>query len=201
MAYHLTQDDTGQMAKKALQTGDFTYFKQPERMVLGKSLVGGSTTGDVFEGVTPKAIPYAPARGYRFETRQGISIELGGPWAFYLEFWKAHNLDTLPGLITTPEVAVSNGGQLHVPILIHNDTGSPVEVTLSASVPPGWQEINGTARYPVRGHEVYPAQTVYVAPSTSKPECQTLSWKAEANGQMIGTITLRVRTDSPGLPQ
>jgi len=201
MAYHLTQDDSGQMAKKALETGDFTYFKQPERMVLGKSLVGGSKTGDVFEGVTPKPIPCAPARGYRFEARQGISIELGGPWVFYREFWKAHNLDTLPGLITTPEVAVSNGGQLHVPILIHNNTDGPVEVTVSSTFPPGWREINGTARYPVRPHEVYPAQTVYVTPSTHEPEWQTLSWKAEANGQPIGTIALRVRTDSPGLPQ
>jgi hypothetical protein len=201
MAYHLTQDDSGQMAKKALATGDFAYFKQPERMVLGKSLVGGSKTGDVFEGVTPKPIPCARPRGYRFETRHGISIELGGPWAFYREFWKAHNLDTLPGLITTPEVAVANGAQLHVPILIHNDTDSPVEVTVSSTFSPGWQEINGTARYPVRPHEAYPAQTVYVAPSTGKPEWQRLSWKAEANGHMMGTITLRVLTDSPGLPQ
>ena len=201
MAYHLTQDDSGQVAKKALETGDFSPFKQPERMVLGKSLVGGSKTGDVFEGVTPRPLPCAPARGYRPETRQGISIELGGPWAFYREFWKAHSLDTLPGLIATPEVAVSNGGQLHVPILIHNDTDGPVVVTVSSTLPPGWRELNGTARYPVRPHEAYPAQTVYVAPSTRQPEWQALSWKAEANGQTIGTITLRVRTDSPGLPQ
>jgi LmbE family N-acetylglucosaminyl deacetylase len=201
MAFHLTQDDSGQMAKKALETGDFAYFKQPERMALGKSLVGGNTTGDVFEGVTPKPIPCTPARGYRLETREGISIELGGPWAFYREFWKAHDLDTLPGLISTPEVAVSNGGQLHVPILIHNDTDGPVKVTVSSTFPPGWREINGTARYPVRPHEAYPAQTVYVAPSTQQPEWQTLNWKAKANGQTFGTITLRVRTNSPGLPQ
>ena len=76
-----------------------------------------------------------------------------------------------------------------------------MEVTVSSTFPSGWQEINGTARYPVRPHEAYPAQTLYVAPSTRKPEWQTLSWKAEANGKMIGTITLRVQTDSPGLPQ
>ena len=126
---------------------------------------------------------------------------MGGPWAFYRDFWKAHNLDTLPSLITTPEVAVANAAQLHVPILIHNDTDAPAEITLTSSLPPGWQEISGAARYPVRPHEAYPAQTFYVAPSTAKPEWQTLSWKAEANGQTIGTISLRVLTDSPGLPQ
>ena len=201
MVYHLTQDDTGQMAKKALQSGDFTYFKEPVRLALGKSLVPSSTTGDIFEGITPGAIPYAPVRGYRPETRSGLSVSLGGPWAFYREFWQGHNLDTLSRLIQTPEVALANAAQLHVPILIHNDTDGPAEITLTCSLPPGWREVSGTARYPVRPHEAYPAQTFYVAPSTSKAEWQTLSWKAEANGQLIGTIRLRVLTDSPGLPQ
>jgi LmbE family N-acetylglucosaminyl deacetylase len=201
MVYHLTQEDTGQVAKKALQSGDFTYFKQPVRLALGKSLVPSSTTGDIFEGITPGAIPYAPVRGYRPEARSGLSVSLGGPWVFYSDFWKAHNLDTLPGLIKTPEVALANAAQLHVPILIRNDTDAPAEVVLTSALPPGWREISGTARYPVRAHEAYPAQTFYLAPSTSKPEWQTLGWKAAAGGQVIGTITLRVLTDSPGLPQ
>lgn len=201
MAPHLTQDDSGQMAKQALEKGDFTYFKQPVRLVLGKSLVPGSTTGDVFEGVAPGAIPYAAVRGYHPEVREGISIELGGPWAFYREFWRAHNLDHLADLIKTPEVAVANAADVHVPIVIHNDTDQPVEVTLISTLPAGWKEVHGTARYPVRPHEAYPAQTQYIASSTAKPEWQTLTWKAEANGQTIGTLTLRVLTDSPSLPQ
>lgn len=201
MAHHLTQDDSGQMAKTALKTGDFSYFKQPERVALGKSLVPGTTTGDVFEGISPGAIPYAAVRGYRQEPRQGISIDLGGPWAFYRDFWRAHDLDRLADLIRTPEVAVGNGEQVHVPILIHNDTGDPVEVTLTSHLPPAWKEVSGAARYPVRAHETYPAETIYVAPSTEKPEWQALAWEAEANGQSVGTLTLRVLTSSPGLPQ
>jgi LmbE family N-acetylglucosaminyl deacetylase len=201
MAYHLTQDDTGQMAKTALETGDFSYFKQPERLALGKSLVPGTTTGDVFEGISSGAIPYAAVRGYRPEPRQGISIELGGPWAFYRDFWRAHNLGQLADLIRTPEVAVGNGEQVHVPILIHNDTGEPVEVTLTSRLPSGWKEVGGAARYPVRAHEAYPAETLYVAPSTEKPEWQALTWEAEANGQSVGTLTLRVLTNTHGLPQ
>jgi LmbE family N-acetylglucosaminyl deacetylase len=201
MAYHLTQDDTGQMAKTALQTGDFTYFKQPERLALGKSLVPGSVAGDVFEGISPSPIRYAAVRGYRPDAGQGISIELGGPWAFYRAFWKAHNLDLLPGLIKTPEVAVGSGAQVHVPILIHNDTDESVQVTLTSGLPPAWNELNGTAQYAVRAHEVYPVQTAYVAASTEKPEWQALTWKAESNGRTVGTLTLRVMTDSPGLPQ
>ena len=201
-AHHLTQGDTGQAAQQALSGGpEFIYAKEPVRMVLGKSLVGGSTTGDVLEGIQHGEVPFAPVQGYRPETRQGISVELGGPWAFYKLLWKAHNIEHLRDLIKIPEVAVGNGEPVNVPILIHNDTDQPVEVTLTSTIPAGWKEMNGTARYPVRPHETYPAETQYIAPSTDKPEWQTLTWKAEANGQTVGTITLRVMTDSPGLPQ
>jgi LmbE family N-acetylglucosaminyl deacetylase len=201
MLRHLTQDDTGQLAKQALETGDFSYFKTPVYLALGKSLVGGSTTGDIFEGITPGAIPFAPVRGYRPEVHHGVSIDLGGPWAFYREFWKAHNLDHVADLLKTPEVAVANRADVYVPILIHNDTDESVEVTLTSTVPVGWKEVYGTARYPVRPHESYPAQVHYMAPATAKPEWQALSWNAEAQGQTVGTLTLRVLTDSPGLPQ
>jgi LmbE family N-acetylglucosaminyl deacetylase len=60
MAYHLTQDDTGQMAKTALETGNFTNFKEPVRLALGKSLVGGSVAGDIFEGISDRPIRTPP---------------------------------------------------------------------------------------------------------------------------------------------
>lgn len=201
MVHHLTQGDTGQMAKQALAKGDFTYFKVPVQLIFGKSLVGGSKTGDIFEGVQPGAIPYAQARGYHPESHSGVWIELGGPWAFYREFWKAHNLGHLTDLIKTPEVAVANAAPVNVPILIHNDMDQSVEVTLTSSLPAGWRENAGTARYPVRPHEAYPVQAFYVAATTAKPEVQTLTWKAESNGQTVGSLILHVLTDSPGLPQ
>src|SRR6266566_57182 len=71
------------------------YLNEPVRFVLGKSLVKGSTTGDVFEGITPGTIPYVRARGYEPIARQGASLEFGGPWAYYRAFWRSHNLDHL----------------------------------------------------------------------------------------------------------
>src|SRR5881396_1326874 len=87
MRFHLTQGDTGQLAKQALAAGNFEFFKQPVRLIFGKSLVKSATTGDVFEGVDPAALPYSPVRGYQPKQRDGLSLELGGPWAFYPEFW------------------------------------------------------------------------------------------------------------------
>src|SRR5213082_8223 len=77
MSFHLTQGDSGQLAKQALATGNFEFFKQPVRLVFGKSLVKSATTGDVFEGVDPAAVPYSPVRGYQPERREGLSLELG----------------------------------------------------------------------------------------------------------------------------
>lgn len=201
MVSHLTQGDTGQLAKHAMEIGDYTYFKQPVLLALGKSLVPGTKTGDIFEGIGPEPVPFAPVHGYRAEPQSGVSVELGGPWAFYREFWRAHNLDHLADLLKSPEVAVANREEVHVPVLIHNGTDQPVEVTLTSKLPDGWKETRGTARYPVRPHETYSVQTEYVASSTDKPEWQTLTWKAAASGHAVGDLTLRVLTDSPGLPQ
>jgi LmbE family N-acetylglucosaminyl deacetylase len=201
MAFHLTQDDSGQEAKKALATGNFEYFKQPVRLIFGKSLVGRSPTGDVFEGVTAASIPFAPARGYHPESRSGLSLELGGPWAFYREFWKAHSIEHLAALLRVPEVSVQRGETLHLPLLIHNDTAEPKQVSLTCTLPEDWTERQGSARYPVRPHETYPVETLLVAPLGKSPEWQEVRWKAESDGGTIGVITVRVHQASGGLPQ
>jgi len=202
MSFHLTQGDTGQLAKQALATGNFNFFKQPVRLIFGKSLVKSTTTGDVFEGVDPTPVPYSPVRGYEPEPRAGLSLELGGPWAFYREFWKAHNLEHLARLLPTPEVSVQTGETLHVPLLVRNDSAASAEVTLTAALPQGWTDRTGTARYPVRAHDVYPVQAAAVAPSSKGPEWQEVTCTAEANGKAIGSVTLRVNvTSGGGLPQ
>jgi LmbE family N-acetylglucosaminyl deacetylase len=201
MSYHLTQGDSGQLAKKALATGDFTYFKQPVLLVFGKSLVGGSVTGDIFEGVKSDPVDFASRPGYRRQPRSGISLELGGPWAFYLDFWRAHGLDHLAGLLPQPEVSVQAGEDLHVPLLIHNDTSAPAQVDLTVSLPPSWRLKRGAARYRVAAHDTYPAQTLVVAPSVRSKAPVEVAWQAQSNGKMIGRVTMRVYTAEGGLPQ
>src|SRR6202140_5143696 len=54
-------------------------------LVLGKSLVGGNVTGDVFEGIAPGAIPFARPEISAEPARPDLSVELGGPYGFYAE--------------------------------------------------------------------------------------------------------------------
>lgn len=201
MSFHLTQDDSGQMARQALAKGDFKDFMPPQLLVLGKSLVKSSVTGDIFESVAPGAEAFAPARGYQQVERDGLSIELGGPWSFYREFWKAHGLDQLAGLLTTPEVGIAPGERLHLPVLIHNGTDKDRDVTLSATVPTGWNILAGQAIYSVDTHDSYPIETVLASPTQKEPPWQTVVWTAESEGKTVGTITIRVNLTTGGLPQ
>jgi LmbE family N-acetylglucosaminyl deacetylase len=202
MVFHLTQGDTGQEARKALAAGQYQYFQQPVRLVFGKSLVGGSKTGDIFEGVTTQPVPFSRVRGYQPEAHEGLSFELGGPWAFYRDFWKAHNVGHLAQLLPTPEVELPAGATLYVPLLIRNDASEAAQVTVTATLPPGWRESSGTARYPVAAHDVYPVGVTVIVSSSKGQEWQEVTWKAEAGGKTIGAVTLRVNvTSGGGLPQ
>src|SRR5579884_1206406 len=201
MSAHLTQGDTGQVAKEALDKGDFKWFREPEKLVLGKSLVGGTITGDIFEGVEPGRIAFAPPTPWKPVARTGVSTELGGPWAFYHDFWRVHDLKQLPGLLSGNEVLLGADEDLNVPILIHNDTGAPVSVTLTSTLPRGWKERRGMATYPVAPHETYPVYYVVRSPENAAAGTYDVAFKAASGDAEVGVIRFRVTIASGGLPQ
>ncbi len=202
MAYHLTQGDTGQFARDALKKGDLKLFEEPVRLIFGKSLVQSSITGDIFEGIKPGPIPFGRVRGYQAAGETALSIQLAGPWAFYLEFWKAHDIDRLASLLKQPEVMLSPGEKLSLPIAINNP-GPATDVTLQAVLPEGWREEQGTAIYPVDAHGSYTVQTVLRSPANAPKGWASTDvvWNAEAGGKKIGSIHVRVLMGGGGLPQ
>ena len=109
--FYLTQE--AYLGTEAFKHNDFSGFEYPMRFIFGKSVVGGSRTGDIFDGITPAPAAFAPVRGYRPTARGSLSLELGGPWLFYREFWKAHNLDHLAGLIPVPKPRSAPGSCLY----------------------------------------------------------------------------------------
>lgn len=198
--FYLTQE--GDLGKQAIAKQDFSEFEQPVHLIYGKSVVNGSVTGDVFEGIKAGPVPFAPVHGYQTQSQQGLTLEVGGPWAFYRAFWQAHNLERIAQLIPVPERAVEWSGTLYAPLLIHNAATNPVEVTLTVILPKGWSERSGSARYSVRPGETYPVQSVLVAPASGEVGWQEISWKAEADGRTIGSVTARVLMGmGGGLPQ
>jgi len=201
-AFHLTQE--GKVGVDALEKNDFKEFERPARLIFGKSLVGGTMTDDVFEGIVPGAVPSARIVARKREKLAAVSLELGGPWNFYGEFWKGHNIEHLAELLPVPEMAIEPGtNYVHVPLLIRNDTATIQEVTITAKLPEGWSDNKTRSSvYQVRPGEVYPVGDRLHLPEIWKPEWQEISWTALFGGQQSGAVILRVYAGANGaMPQ
>ena len=205
---HISYAKLAEEAWGAYQTqGDYTpeqlkeVMAAPVRFIFGKSLVGGTATGDIFEGIRPGAIPYHRAAGYEPPARPPVSIELGGPWAFYRQFWQAHDIQHV-GKLYVPETGVAPGEKLWVPILIHNDTDATQQVTLSPALPAGWSSIPEAQVYTIAAHDTYPVSVWVLAPgSAQKDAWLNLTWTAQSEAKDIGSVTLRGHVDKEHMPQ
>jgi LmbE family N-acetylglucosaminyl deacetylase len=198
----IAQMDEAQIEKMATSDG---FWTEALHFVLGKSLVGGSTTGDIFESITPGAIPFTRPEVSPEPARSEVSVELGGPWSFYGEFRRAHGLTNLPHP-EPAEIALQAPGTLVIPLWIRNRTSKTKEFTLSAVLPAGWTTQNGTGKFTVAAKQVAAARIEVSLPALAenapkKPEPQEISVHAESNGQSISEIKLRVELRKRALPQ
>ena len=197
---YLTQE--GDIGVKAVTSGSYAGFDDPMHLIRGKSLVGGSATGDVFEGVSPGAIAFAHVRGYEPETTSGLSFEIGDPWRFYRLFWKAHDLEGLAQLIPVPEATPDGSGKLTLDFLACNRTGSAAVIAIDPKLPAGWTERLAYSQYPVRPGECYPVQAQLTAAHADQSHWDELTWTAMAGTQSAGSVTVRVFVGkNGGLPQ
>src|SRR5580704_1936165 len=114
-----------------------SFWSSGISFVLGKSLVGGSVTGDIFEGVTPGAIPFARPEVTPAPSQSEISVELAGPWNYYAEFRRTHGLTHLPHP-EPPEIALQGGTDLVIPLWLRNQGSAAQEINLTVSLPSGW---------------------------------------------------------------
>ncbi len=198
----LAQMDEAQIEKMA--TSD-NFWTEALHFVLGKSLVGGSTTGDVFENVAAGAIPFVRPDVLPEPPRPELSVELGGPWSFYAEFRRAHGLTNLPHP-EPPEIALQGHSAMVIPLWVRNRTGKTQEISLAATLPAGWTLQSGTGKFTVSAKQAAAARIEIMLPAfpeteTKKPEPQEISVHAESNGQSIGEIKLRVELRKRALPQ
>jgi NPCBM-associated, NEW3 domain of alpha-galactosidase len=173
--------------------------------VLGKSLVGGSVTGDVFDGITPGAMPFARPDVSPEPARPDLSLELGGPYSFYAEFRRAHGLSNLPHP-EPPEIALQAPGTLLIPLWVRNRTAKAQEINLSVALPTGWTTLDGTGKFRVAAKQVSATRIEITLPALAengakKQQPQEISVRADSNGQSIGEIKLRVELRKRALPQ
>ncbi len=188
----LQKMDEQQLAKEG--------WSDPLQLTFGKSNVGGSVTGDVFEGVTPGEVAFVQQAEEPLKPQTGVSVELAGPWGFYETFRRAHGLQHLPRA-AVPEIAIAAGATLQVPLLLRNDTSTSKEITLSLTAPEGWATQSGIGSYTLRAGDQLPVLVMVDSPKTAEKGLDEIACRAQADGQTIGTIKLHVRRRSGGLPQ
>lgn len=198
----LAQMDEAQIEKMATSDGGWS---DAQRFVLGKSLVGGSVTGDVFEGIAPGAIAFVRPEISPEPARPELSVELGGAYSFYAQFRRAHGLGHLPHP-EPPEIALQGHTTLVIPLWVQNRTGKSQEITLTTTMPPAWTIQAGAGKFTIAAKQTAAARIEVMLPmvaenETKKPEPQEISVHADSNGQSIGEIKLRVEVRKRALPQ
>jgi LmbE family N-acetylglucosaminyl deacetylase len=194
--------DEAQIEKMALSPDG---WGDAQRFVLGKSLVGGGVTGDIFENITPAAIPFARPDVSPEPAQPEVAAELAGSWSFYAEFRHAHGLAHLPHP-EPPEIALQEGTTLVIPLWIRNQTPASREFNLTAELPAGWTVQTGAGKIAVAAKQVAAARIEISLPmrgdaAPKKPEAQEVTVRAESNGQTVGVGKLRVELRKRALPQ
>jgi LmbE family N-acetylglucosaminyl deacetylase len=200
---HLVQGDVAEVGIKALEKGDFTQLKawlSRYRLVFGKSNVPCKRDGDVFEGIRSEILDYQPPSGYRSTERNGLSIEPGGAFAFYKQFWHAHGLIHLADLVQ-PEIMIAAGSFLQFPLLITNYSEETIDVVVEIECPDGWQPYEGEGKYKILPDQVFPAQSMLQAPFDFSEEPVILTWKIKREKKLLEEINLTVHLREWTLPQ
>jgi len=127
------------------------------------------------------------------QQHKGVSIEIGGPWAFYEDFRAAHDLPDLPKA-AVPEIAVAAGSTLQLPVVLRNDDTTPAEITLSTILPDGWVLKNSLPHYSLAPGDVAPLEIeVTTAPFPGFPtdlQAQLMALMSCAKGTSRITETI-----------
>jgi LmbE family N-acetylglucosaminyl deacetylase len=192
----LTKLDEQQLMAKAKED----EWDGPVQLTFGKSNVGGSVTGDVFEGITPTEITFVQRTEEVPQPPSGLSVELAGPWGFYKTFRHAHDLEHLPQA-AVPEIAIAAGTPLQIPLLLRNNTATSKELAVSLTAPPGWATESGIATYTLPAGEQLPVLVTLDSPKTAEKALDEIVCQTQTDGRTVTTIKLRVRRRTGGLPQ
>jgi len=198
----LSKMDEAQIEK--MVTSD-SFWSSGIAFVRGKSLVGGSVTGEIFEKIVPGAIPFARPESAPEPSQPDVAVDLAGPWSFYAEFRRAHGLTHLPHP-EPPEIAQQAGGIFVIPLWLRNQTPEPREFTLSLNLPAGWTTQSPTTKFTVGPKQTGAARLevnlpVWSDPPPKKLEPQEIQVRAESNGQAVGIVRIRVELRKRALPE
>lgn len=202
MAPHKTQAEVSDPAVKAEKTGDYSAVIEMLKnfnLIFGKSLVDASPTGDLFMGIRQGVIPFHPPSGYRPLQGKGIALDFGGVFSFYKDFRRAHDLENIQNIIP-PEVMVTAGNYMFMPLQISNNTSDTVVVSLKAILPEGWTASSGEGHYRVAPGSTLPVQA-FLRAAAHEPWTGDVRWDMSMDKKNIGSCSMKVSLVGWSLPE
>jgi len=161
------------------------YLPEPVRLWLGKSHLKGTITGDVFEGVSGVPIPFTAPEGAKVEPPEGVEVEFGGPFGFYRNFWRAHQLKSLETL--RPEIAVQPRDLLTIPVVIKNSSSLAVTVQVSSELPAAWALAAPVPSISIAPHD----QATVLVRAIVPPQLSNHFAEIKINAQSMGKTLFR----------
>lgn len=191
----MTDDELAKIA-----AADKDGWAAPLQLIFGKTLVPASATSDVLAATRMIPVPYARPTPLPAEKSTGVTLAIGGPWSFYEDFRRAHNLDQLPRA-EIPEIATATGATLQVPLILRNDTNQLSDVSISPALPEGWTTKGASIQCRVAPGETIPVEIDLIAPGKKTDKPAELVFTATSSAQAIGRLKMRVQVRSGGLPQ
>jgi LmbE family N-acetylglucosaminyl deacetylase len=202
--YHLTQyrgfiERMKKMDEKQIAAQESNWGGSID-LLLAKSHVPGSVTGDVFEGITPERIGFVPAARAMDEKTAAFAVTLGGPWGFYEKFYRAHGLTHLPKA-SVPEISIKRGATLLIPLELRNHTSDTKNISISLKLPDGWTNQSGVGNLTLEPQSDFYWQVTVDAPKAEAKAREEIECKIETDGKTLNTIKLSVRLVNGGLPQ
>src|SRR5580700_891586 len=198
----LAKMDEAQIEK--MVTSD-SFWSTGISFVLGKSLVGGNVTGDIFEGIAPGAISFLRPEVSSTGSKPEVLVELAGPWSYYADFRRAHGLMHLPHP-EPPEIALEGGSDLVIPLWLRNQSSAAQEISLTVNAPTGWTVGSGGGKFSIAAKQTTTTRIEVKLPllgegSGSKTDAREVSVVAECHGQSVGDVKLRVELRKRTLPE
>ncbi|MCC6396938.1 MAG: PIG-L family deacetylase [Bacteroidetes bacterium] len=200
---HETQSDVSEVSEDALRQEDprsVPGYQQRFRLLFGKSVMRCSPRGDVFEGIRSGPAAFVPPPGYQLPDEIPAPLTLGGPFAFYRDFWPAHGIERVADLVS-PEIEVSAGSYLHIPLLLYNPSSDTATYNLKGRVPEGWSIAAGEGVVRVPPRELMPVQAFVDCPGEPTPAPSLLRWEVRKGKESLGSVRLNVSLVEWALPQ
>jgi len=192
--------------EKMMKDPNQAWWTEPETLIFGKSVAGGTPTEDVFANIPP-GNPQRPAvlGGVIGGAQAPVRASLGGPWGFYEKFRKAHEFGFLP-VAKVPEIAVKTGMPVYVPLVVRHIASEAMKIKVQVEAPAGWKVTSGQGEFSLPEESSTDLRVELDTPQLSEEDLkkaahQLVTVRVESEGKLLGEVRLRVLVRSSGLPQ